>query len=174
MTSPTTESDVAQHPFEQEWQTAMSSSEDPLTGSDVQFVVTQDSYKKWDVLVKEVLYLHDQNDAYLKRVEGHFYDSQGNILAYFKSPYGKYQQDTQAIELFDQVSVTSGAQAANRQSITVQAPQVNWGAKADSIQATGGITLHNGQIKTKAQTATFKLDLSSIQLTGQVVTQVGA
>jgi LPS export ABC transporter protein LptC len=141
-----------------------------VVAEDVAFTFTENATKRWDIRAHRAVYYKNKQGARLEDVQGELYDPRGQLVARFKAPTGKYEEDHKQVELSGGVSVES-ARKGKGQALTVRAPKMSWNAVSPKILAQGGVSLNaEGFGETRADKAIFTQDFSSIELAGNAVT----
>lgn len=143
--------------------------EGDIIGENVTFTITELDRKKWELRVKRAVYDKDRSGARLEEVTGEFYNDEGQPVATFSAPKGKYTNEDKVVTLTHGVTVASIDEKGGK----LKAPSMTWSSKSEQVMAEGGVELNMGGYATaKAEKCRFSLDFGSVSLMGSARSEI--
>lgn len=138
-------------------------------GVNITLTETKEGIRKWQMKVKKLKYNGANTIAQMNHIEGTVFNDKGEPLFHFDAPKGTFFKKDGQVVLDQSVHLH-----APTSKIDIQAPHMEWSSQSNEILAKGGIALSKADFgTTKANQAKFKMDLSEIQLSGNVVSNIG-
>ncbi|MFM7469555.1 MAG: LPS export ABC transporter periplasmic protein LptC [Vampirovibrionales bacterium] len=138
----------------------------PVKAQGLSFQITKPTGDTWKLLAKQAVLNADQSKADLQYVSGIIYNVSHQAVGTFESKTGTYYPKTQAVTLRQSVVLRSTAK-----HITLQSQTLDFNAKAQWVEAYGGVTItYPSKATLTGARVSFDTDFQQVTLTGGATT----